>query len=189
MTSKSANHKMRGGKGISLVEIIVALAVGLVLLASLYSLFAMQGRSLKIQEQVAELHQNTRAGIDMMAREIRMAGYNPSGSGSKGMITVGSGGITFSYYDDDGLKTVTYDHALSLGKPSLRRKVNAGTPQPVVENIESLLLDYDAGSGVVTITLTGRTERPDPNYTHPVHGDGYRRYTLKTTVVCRNLKP
>lgn len=174
--------------GFSLVELIIALAVGMVILAAMYSVFTLQSRYLKIEEQVAEMQQSVRAGMDMMVREIRMAGYDPSRTLGADIITVQTDLIEFSYAVDGTLRTIAFDVADSVGKPSLRLAVNGGSPQPVVQNIDDLVFVHASGPPeTVTITLTGRTDQPDPRYTHPVHNDHYRRYTLETTVVCRNL--
>lgn len=181
--------------GFTLIELIIAMTVGLILLAAMYGVFTLQNKSLKIQEQVAEMQQNVRAGMDMMVREIRMAGYDPDGSLGAGIVSIASDSIEFTYVDDSDpddpqLKTITYDMYESGGTTNLGRAVGAGTHQPVVEHIDSLTFapaPYD-DNGAITVTLTGRTARPDPAYTHPVHNDHYRRYTLETTVLCRNLK-
>jgi prepilin-type N-terminal cleavage/methylation domain-containing protein len=39
----------------------------------------------------------------------------------------------------------------------------------------------------VKITMTMKAPRPDKLYTHPLHGDHYRRLTLSTTITPRNL--
>jgi prepilin-type N-terminal cleavage/methylation domain-containing protein len=41
---------------------------------------------------------------------------------------------------------------------------------------------------VIEITITARTSKPDPNYTHPTEGDGYRRYTLTSYITPPNLR-
>ena len=63
--------------GFSLVELLVAMAIGLVVLGSLYGVFTLQNKTFGNQEQIVEMQQNTRAAMDMMSREIRMAGYDP----------------------------------------------------------------------------------------------------------------
>ncbi len=52
--------------------------VGMVVLGSLYNLFTVQSKQLGNQEMAAEMQQNARMAMDMMSREIRMAGYNPT---------------------------------------------------------------------------------------------------------------
>jgi len=49
------------------------------ILAALSSTFLMQRKTYDVQEQRVEMVQTARAAMDMMTREIRMAGYNPAG--------------------------------------------------------------------------------------------------------------
>lgn len=71
-----------------------------------------------------------------------------------------------------------------LAGTTLMRDANDGAgDQPVVDGIEDFQV---TGGGAVTVSLTGRTRRPDPDYTDPVHGDGYRRLTYSPVVRPRN---
>ncbi len=63
-------------QGYSLIEILVALAITGIVTAAIYSSFISQQKSYTVQDQVAEMQQNLRAGLELMAREIRMAGYD-----------------------------------------------------------------------------------------------------------------
>jgi len=63
-------------RGFTLVELMIAMVVGMVVLGAVYALFTAQSKHLAAQEQLAELHQNARAAMDIMVREISMAGYN-----------------------------------------------------------------------------------------------------------------
>jgi len=63
-------------RGFTLVELLVAMAVGMIVLGAVYALFTAQSKHLATQEQLAELHQNARVAMDMMVRELSMAGYN-----------------------------------------------------------------------------------------------------------------
>jgi prepilin-type N-terminal cleavage/methylation domain-containing protein len=63
-------------RGFTLVELLIAMAVGMIVLGAVYALFIVQNKHLANQEQLAELHQNARIAMDMMVREISMAGYN-----------------------------------------------------------------------------------------------------------------
>ena len=63
-------------KGFSLIELLIAAAVGLIVLAAVSALFSIQSKHFAESEIIAELHQNARIAMDMMVREISMAGYN-----------------------------------------------------------------------------------------------------------------
>ena len=61
--------------GFTLVELLIAMTIGLIILAALSSTFLIQRKTYDVQEQIVEMVQTARAAMDMMTREIRMAGY------------------------------------------------------------------------------------------------------------------
>ena len=66
-----------GGKGFTLVELVMAMAVGLVLLAAIWSaVMAGQRSSIGIERRVTT-GQDARAALGIMGAEIRMASFNP----------------------------------------------------------------------------------------------------------------
>ena len=70
-----------GQKGFSLVELLIAMTLTLILMANGFHLLATQHHQYIIQDGIAEAQHNLRTGIDMMANEIRLAGYGvPAGS-------------------------------------------------------------------------------------------------------------
>ena len=66
---------LKGNKGFSIIELLVVLVLSSILMAAFYRAFIGQQRSSAVQDQVVEMRQNVRAGLDRMTREIRMAGY------------------------------------------------------------------------------------------------------------------
>ena len=62
-------------KGLTLIELLVVLVISGVLIAALYRTFIRQQKSYAVQDQVADMQQNSRVAIERMSREIRMAGY------------------------------------------------------------------------------------------------------------------
>jgi len=63
-------------RGFTLVELLIAMAVGLIVLGAVYALFTAQSKHLANQELLTEMHQNARIAMGIMAQEISMAGYN-----------------------------------------------------------------------------------------------------------------
>ena len=74
-------------QGFTLIEVVIGLAISLILMGVAVSIFNVQRKSYSLQEQVTEMQQNVRATMDMMVREIRMAGYDPTESGFVGIGT------------------------------------------------------------------------------------------------------
>jgi prepilin-type N-terminal cleavage/methylation domain-containing protein len=63
------------GKGFSLIELLVAMAMsGLVAMAA-YTVFSTSNWSSAVQEQVSEAQQNVRVAMDRLSADIRVAGF------------------------------------------------------------------------------------------------------------------
>jgi type IV pilus assembly protein PilW len=65
-------------KGFTLVELMVAMAAGLIVMIAIYVAYENHSRSHVTQQLVVEMQQNARAAMNLMKREIRMMGYDPA---------------------------------------------------------------------------------------------------------------
>jgi len=65
--------------GFTLIELLIAMALTIVIIAALSNAFISQRKTYAVQVQVSEMTQNARAAIDMITREIKMAGFAPTG--------------------------------------------------------------------------------------------------------------
>lgn len=61
--------------GLTLVEIMIALLIGLFLIAGIIQLFINTKQTYRLQEALARLQENGRFAMDFIGRDIRMAGY------------------------------------------------------------------------------------------------------------------
>jgi prepilin-type N-terminal cleavage/methylation domain-containing protein len=62
-------------KGVTLIELLIALVISSILTAAIYRTFISQQRIFAEEEQVVEMQQNARVAINQMLKEIRMAGF------------------------------------------------------------------------------------------------------------------
>lgn len=183
--------------GFTLVEMIVAMVVGLLVLAGLYNLFAAENKSFSVQETTVEMQQNARAAMDMMVTEIQMAGYDPAASASSGISSAAANSISFTQdLNGDGDLGDTHENiTYAYDSANLRITRNTGSGnQPFAENIEALNYFYYDGAGITTATsgdikkikieIRVRTAKKDPNYGT---NNGFRTYTLTSDVTPRNL--
>jgi prepilin-type N-terminal cleavage/methylation domain-containing protein len=65
-------------RGFTLLELMVAMAIGLIVMASIFQVFRTYQKSQTSQQLVVDMLQNGRAAMTLMKREIRMAGYAPA---------------------------------------------------------------------------------------------------------------
>ncbi|MBI5327109.1 MAG: PilW family protein [Deltaproteobacteria bacterium] len=62
-------------QGFSLVELLVAMVVASIVGMAGYVIFSSSSWSYKVQEDVSEVQQNVRVATDMLAKDIRLAGF------------------------------------------------------------------------------------------------------------------
>jgi prepilin-type N-terminal cleavage/methylation domain-containing protein len=68
-------------KGFSLLELLVAIFLGVLVVTAVYSLFIMQNQSYINQNVVSEMQQNVRMAMNILSAEFRMAGFGFSING------------------------------------------------------------------------------------------------------------
>src|SRR5690554_5075136 len=61
--------------GVSLIELMVALAIGTVLVLGLVQVFAASRAAYQTSEGLARVQENARFALDFLQRDIRMAGH------------------------------------------------------------------------------------------------------------------
>lgn len=79
-------------RGFTMVELMVALLLGLVLIGGVINVFLTSGQTLRVNQNLSRVHENARFGIEMFSREIREAGMVPCGSTLSANVLRGSGG-------------------------------------------------------------------------------------------------
>lgn len=204
-------------KGFTLIEILISLAVSAIVLTAIYQTYHSQQKAYIVQEQVAVMQQNLRAAIFMISSELRMAGYDPSGTTDAGFVAGewSAGSLHFTKdVDSNGAidsadgsnEDITY--FVDANRRLIRKET---TDQVVAENIDALNLVYLQADGTtpatalediraVEITLLVRSNRSETDYhnnfiyknqqgdtIYTAGGDNVRRTLLTTQVKCRNL--
>jgi len=92
---------LKNAKGVTLIELLIALVISAILTGGIYRTFIHQQRSYTTQEQVADMQQNVRVAINRMMREVRMAGFG----NLQGVLPVSFLGGTRTYNDVVNLDT------------------------------------------------------------------------------------
>ncbi|MFQ5780596.1 MAG: prepilin-type N-terminal cleavage/methylation domain-containing protein [Nitrospiria bacterium] len=70
---------IRNRKGATLIELIFSIAIMLVVAGSFYQLLISFYQNYEVQNAIAEMQQQGRVAVDLISREIRQAGYDPTG--------------------------------------------------------------------------------------------------------------
>ena len=121
--------------GVSLIELLVALLLGLVLIAGIGHLFMSANRTYLLQEELSRIQENARVAMDILARDIRMAGFTgcPGQSALANAISANSSDREWMAHFDKGI----------LGIPASDKSRVDSNAQSDIIVIHKLDPDYD----------------------------------------------
>jgi len=161
MKSRPINMTMymnvRDDKGLSLVELMVVLVLSLMLMAAVYMTYQIQHRTSEAQHRVTAVQQDLRAVLNIMSRDIRQAGCDPTMHSTAGIIPNESGPSALSFSmdlnedGDTGDANPEEQVAFTLSGTDIQR--NGVT---LAQNVTTLgFVYYDENNTVITPTDAG----------------------------------
>lgn len=139
-------------KGVTLIELLVVLVICGITIGGIYRVFISQTKTYMVQDEVAEIQQDVRGAMEIMVRDIRMAGFQTNSFGSAAVSNT-------PIIPQDNSVTVNYEYIPSTGAPttstvtywlaggSLNRTLN-NVQETLLDNVRSLNFSYgiDANS-------------------------------------------
>ena len=138
-------------KGITLIELLVVLVIGGIVLAGIYRIFIAQSKAYTVQDQVAEVQQNVRSAMEILVRDLRMAGCDDDGNTitvNNPIPFVGNNAITvtYEYFNQAAMATELHTVAYNLiGNNLFRQPTIGGVVNPsevILENVDQLDFTY-----------------------------------------------
>lgn len=95
-----ASRRPHKEAGFTLAELLVTIFLTSIIMAAIYSVYRVQTHSVKVQEKRLEAQEYARVVMDLMVREIRNAGYAPTGAACAGIATAAAQTLRFLYDAD-----------------------------------------------------------------------------------------
>jgi len=151
-------------RGITLIELLVGLVICAIVIAAIYRVFTAQSNAYVVQDQVVEIQQNIRSVMEIMVRDIRMAGFDYDNSTSAVTVpnipyNVAGNTITVWYENyQTGPPLISEIHAVTytLNGSNLERQlivngVNQST-EVLLENVNAFVLDCGTDGIISDIT-------------------------------------
>jgi len=189
--------RIGGERGLTLVEMMVTMLIVSIMGLALVGFLRSQHQTVTLQNDGVMTTQNARAALDMLARELRNARYDPRAGGLAALTAMEDDSVawtadldedqavTSSDPVDDTFEEVAYWHdagtstLVRWAMPSL-----GGTAMPVSDGVDSLRLIYLDGTGAVTADSSlVELVRIRLWYSTP---DGVQTGALETQVALRN---
>jgi len=194
-------------KGFTAIELMISLAILSIALSSIYSLYMSFIRTCTKEGVKIRVQQSVRSGLDMMIRDIRLAGLDPEGTGDFGIIAVTPQRIQFTADRDmdgelddadatDGIDlpdmenmAYEYDGNSTLKMFLYNADGNLETDEVMAENVTDLTFTYYNSNDDTTSNLDEiRTVDIQMTIQRPSGKDGQISRTLVKRVKCRNLE-
>lgn len=136
----------RSEAGFTLVELLVGMLLSVVIMGGAYSVYRVQAREFKVQDNRLEAQEYAQVVTDLMVREIRNAGYDPKKVGCAGVVQATDQIFQFKYDADassactEANENITYSFdtatsgcAAGLGNIMRTDTNTSATPQPLTD--------------------------------------------------------
>ena len=149
-------------RGFTLVELLIAMAMSSIVLASVVAAYSSQVRSHVTQQLVVDMQQNIRGAMYIMQREIRMAGHDPTGLTGASILVADDAQLQFQIdengdgdfidgADNDSMEQIRY---AMTGGGALGRQLWNGPLTPLAENIDAINFVYLDGADPPNVLAT-----------------------------------
>ena len=141
--------------GFSLMEVLVAMGVVTIVMASLVGAYAALNRSYTTQNVAADVQEGMRAAIDFMVEDIMMAGFDPELGASAQIAAATATSLHFTsdrnmngIIDASDFEEINY--FLSGDQLVQRLYSDNSTDESVIENVNNLTFRYFDGASPPT---------------------------------------
>jgi len=147
--------KAKNEKGVTLVELLVVLVICGMVAGGIYQVFIAQSKAYTVQDQVVEVQQSVRSAMEILLRDLRMAGYDSDHLLSTVTITSaianpGDTSLTVNYEYYDKIPAQYQKHSVRYWRDGASSRLfrqltinDVATPQePLLDNVENLNFTY-----------------------------------------------
>lgn len=137
-------------RGLSLIELMISVTIGLILAAGIMQIFISNKQTYRLQEGLSRLQENGRFAIELLAKDLRMAGYYGCWTDTSTLVNT---------LNDSG--TTPYDFNVGLG----------GTDNAGINNSDTLIMRgaYDNGISLTeTMPDTSADLKSQPDVPPPL---------------------
>ena len=186
--------------GFSMIELMIVIGVLAILFTFIYKGFERLNRYYTAENVKASTQQSVRIGVEMMAKDIRLAGLDPLGTAGAGIVAASPTSLHFRAdvnFDGDiagPFEDITYGLNLNGMCADCLQQTNQLVTDTLLGDVNDLVLTYfdNTGALIPTANLAARladirTVGITLTVSRPAGREGTVSRTYTTQVRCRNL--
>ena len=148
---------MPGGKqrGFSLIELMIAMTIGLIVLAGIGYLYVESRQAFRGMDNLSRMQESARYALEVMSRDIRMAGYRGCASSSATLTNTLNTPTTSAY--DFGTPINGYEAASGSWSPALPTGTGGLSGLTILAGTDTLILRGAFGGGTTVTDQPGNS--------------------------------
>lgn len=177
-------------QGFSLIEVMIALVIGIILLGGAVNIFISNNSVYRLESELSRMQESGRFLIEIMSKEIRMAGF--SGCSSRGTIDINvmtdtpppvsfSSDIAVLGFNDDG--TDTWDPVLPANTIIALYDIDGDTTKDLVSDTDIINIQRADSCGA-TLTEGTQTDQSAQFKVVAPNGCGFKQYSVVMITDC-----
>lgn len=142
-------------QGFSLVELMIAMTIGFVVLAGVGYLYMESRQAFRSMDNLSRMQESARYALEIVARDIRMAGYRGCASSSGAFHNTLSKGNESAY--NFGLPINGYDGGAGSWTPALPADTGGLSGLSILPGTDAIILRSASGGGAAVTKQPGKT--------------------------------
>jgi prepilin-type N-terminal cleavage/methylation domain-containing protein len=157
-------RKKMSNRGITLIELLVAMVISTVVIAGCYSLVISQGKAAAVQDKIVDCQQGVRSAMEIMVRDLQMTGFDDKQTDlifpANPPVQCQNNSITVQYENNAALHIITYR---LLNGALVRDELvnNVQTSETLLENVQSFTLTPTLSTDKVVGVIVNLSVTPD----------------------------
>lgn len=164
-TSVFPAARRSGSRGFSLIELMIAMTIGFIVLAGIGFVYLESRSSFRSMENLSRMQESARYALDMMARDIRMAGYRGCASANVTVHNALNRSAESAYNFD--LPMTGYDAVPGGWNPSLPTDSGGLSGLNILSGTDAIIVRSAFGGGATVTKQPGLNSSADLQVTAP----------------------
>lgn len=169
-------------RGFSLVELMIALALGLFLTGVAISIVVNNRQTFRTAENQARMQENARAAFEMISRDLRGAGGTPCGASRYTNVLNNNAAVWWRNFEANSLRGFRHSQAADLNAAGVPTGV--GGVQPLANTDSLIALSGNVDEAFIVASHNAAATPPQFTLTTSQHGFG----AGEVLMVCDNIQ-